>query len=295
MDENEVNMAQETIFVQTDPSFDIVLRSLNELNAQGRLQVTHIQTAAIDRIQSNKSHNNNRHLFGAQNNSCIQSFARTASAVARMCMLRATNVEERYWPKIGELSESRNKTKLIGQGQNQVRVDGNFPGNFVLATNKAAARSYYSKYDHLYPHFLIEDEVRSAAVNQEVSLPSMMLIINSNFTKVVEITTTFRATHRRRQVINRFHGYIHVACIVRSIKEQADGNGSDRKFTKLLRGLVENSDGLRASVNDNYFGSLSSATELKDFPDLFKELTFGEPANEEENEEDDVDDEEDED
>lgn len=279
-------MAQETIFVQTDPSFDIVLRSLNELNARRRLEVTHIQTAVIERIQSDKSHHDNRYLFGAQNNSCIQSFARTASAVARMCMLRATNVEEKHWPKIGALSASRNKNMLNGQGQNQVLG----VGKFVLATNEDAARWYYSKYDHLYPHYRIEEKVRSAAVNQEVSLPSMMLIISSNFTRVVEITTAFRATHRRRRVINRFHCYINVVCIVRSIKEQADENGSDGPFTQLLRGLVENSDGLRASVDDNYFEVLSSATKLEDFMHLFKNLNFVEPANEEGNGEDYVDD-----
>lgn len=159
-------------------------------------------------------------------------------------------------------------------------------GNFVLATNKAAARSYYSKYDHLYPHFLIEDEFRSAAVDQAVSLPSMMLIISSKFTRVVEITTTFRATHQRYQVINQFHGYINVVCIVRSIKEQADGNRSDGPFTQLLRGLVQNSDGRRASVDDNYFELLSSATELEDFMHLFENLNFVEPASEEGNEDD---------
>ena len=160
MVENKVNMAQETIFVQTDPSFDIVLRSLNELNAQERLEVTHIQTAVIERIQSDNSDDENIYLFGAQNNSCIQKFARTASAVVRMCMLRATNVEEEYWPKMGDRSGSRNKTTLNGQGQNQV-LDG--VENFILATNKDAAIWYYSKYDHLYPHFLIEEKVRSAA------------------------------------------------------------------------------------------------------------------------------------
>ena len=123
----------------------------------------------------------------------------------------------------------------------------------------------------------------------------MMLIISSNFTRVVEITTTFRATHERRQVINQFDGYINVVCIVRPIKTPAEGNGSDGRFTQLLKVLVENSDGPRASVDDKYFELLSSATELKDFMHLFENLNFVEPANEEGNEEDDVDDEEDED
>ena len=277
--ENEVNMAQEIIFVQTDPSFDIVLRSLNELNSQGRLQVTHHQTAVIPRIQSNNPHDDNRYLFGAENESCIQSFARTASAVARMCMLRATNVHEDHWPKIGALSESRNKATLQDPGQNQVPG-----GNFTLAQTRAEAKRYYSKYDHLYPHFLIEHELMSVGTNHEAFLPSMMLIIESNFTQVVEITTTFCAK-RLPRVINRFHGYIHVVCIVRSIDEGADV--TDEKFTKLLKGLVQgDSDGKRFSVKE-YFEVLSKATKKKDLklPDLFHNLSFDKPKEEEESEE----------
>ena len=278
--ENEVNMAQETIFVQTDPSFDIVLRSLNELNIQGRLQVKHQQTAVISRIQSNNPDNKNRYLFGEESESCIQAFARTATSVARMCMLRATNVNETYWPKMGARSGSRNKAVLNGQGQNQ--APGDF-GKFILAQTKAQAKRYYSKYDHLYPHFLIEHEFRSAGTNHEVFLPSMMLIIDSNFTQVVEITTTFRAKRLPRE-INLFHGYIHVVCIVRSIDEE----GADEKFTKLLKGLVEgDSDGNRFSVKKEYFEVLSKATKKKGLklPDLFHNLSFDKPKEKEESEE----------
>ena len=115
-------MAQETIFVQTDPSFDIVLRSLNELNSQGLLQVTHIQTAWIPRIESNIEDDANKHFFGPANEGCIQSFARSASSVARMCMLQATNVHQMHWPKTGNISDPRNKALLNGQGHNQLQM-----------------------------------------------------------------------------------------------------------------------------------------------------------------------------
>ncbi|CAH3155727.1 unnamed protein product [Porites evermanni] len=275
-------MAQKTIFVQTDPSFDIVLRSLNELNAQRRLQVTHHQTAVIPRIRSNNPHDDNRCLFGAENESCIQSFARTASAVARMCMLRATNVDEKHWPKIGALSESRNKATLHYQEQNQAHG-----GNFTLAQTPAQAKRYYSKYDHLYPHFLIEHEFRSVGANHEVFLPSMMLIIDSDFTQVVEITTTFRAK-RLPDVINLFQGYIHVVCIVRSINN-LEGK-SDEEFTQLLRRFVQgDSDGNRFSVKKEYFEVLSKATKKKGLklPDLFENLNICKLKKEEESEEED--------
>lgn len=274
-------MAQETIFVQTDPSFDIVLRSLNELNSQGLLQVTHIQTAWIPRIESNIEGDANKHFFGAANEGCIQSFARSASSVARMCMLQATNVHQMHWPETGNISGPRNKAILNGQGQNQLQMPNNV-GNFILANNAVGARRYYSKYDHLYPHFLIEDNLIPVGTNNPVFLPSMMLIINHNFTQVVEITTTFRA-ERRQEQINLFHCYIHVVCIVRKIKASTDGK-SDQKFTRLLRELI-NSVGSCTPVKVNYFEKLTKATEKKgpveDYPDLFENLNIAEPAKEE--------------
>ena len=179
-------------------------------------------------------------------------------------------------------SGSRNKELLNGQGENQA-PDG-FE-NFILAQTRDQARKYYSKYDHLYPHFLIEHEFRSVGANHEVFLPSMMLIIDSNFTQVVEITTTFCAK-RLPRVINRFHGYIHVVCIVRSIDEGADV--TDEKFTKLLKGLVQgDSDGKRFSVKKEYFEEISKATKKKGLklPDLFHNLSFDKPKEEEESEE----------
>ena len=169
-------MAQETIFVQTDPSFDIVLRSLNELNSQGLLQVKHIQTAWIPRIESNIEGDANKHFFGPANEGCIQSFARSASSVARMCMLQATNVHQMHWPETGNISGPRNKAILNGQGHNQLQMPNNV-GNFILANNAVGARRYYSKYDHLYLHFLIEDNLIPVGTNNSVFLPSIYIHI----------------------------------------------------------------------------------------------------------------------
>ena len=51
-------------------------------------------------------------------------------------------------------------------------------------------------------------------------MPSMMLIFRNNFTELIEITTTFDATRREK---HRFNSYVHVACIVREIREGEDG------------------------------------------------------------------------
>ena len=73
------------------------------------------------------------------------SFGRTASAVARMCMLSAVGIESKFLPKIGQFSSERNKEKM----KNMVFIKP----LFCLAGDKNKARYYWSKYDQLYPHF----------------------------------------------------------------------------------------------------------------------------------------------
>lgn len=106
---------QETIFVQTDPAFNLVLNSLNELRNQNRLVVTYFKTASIENIESNNKDEDGRFLFGRANESCVQMFARTASSVLRMCMLKATNVDAVFWPTISDhgLSEETWQTWLV--------------------------------------------------------------------------------------------------------------------------------------------------------------------------------------
>ena len=107
-------MDQETIFVQTDPAFNIVLQSLLELKNQDRLQLTHLQTASLEDIESNDGDENQRFKFGGKNGPSYANYAfgKTPSAVVRMCMLDAVGVSRSFWPKLGKYSDSRKKEKL---------------------------------------------------------------------------------------------------------------------------------------------------------------------------------------
>lgn len=223
-------MNQETIFVQTDPAFNVVLQSLKELRDQNRLQVTYFKTASLKDIESDDDDEDRRFMFGGELEACTNSkFGQTASAVIRMCMLEAASVKRGFWPRASPNTNRRNKAKLQPVVVRQAQPP------FCLANNKNAARLYWSKYDQLYPHFRIEHEVSQVALNTQVSMPSMMLIFRANFTEVVEITTTFTATPREEQ---QFGSYIHVACIVRKITESTEER-ADGEFTKQLKKMME--------------------------------------------------------
>ena len=239
-------MNEETIFVQTDPAFNVVLQSLRELGNQRRLEVTHFQTASLESIESS----NEAGKFGGQHkNRANAAFGQTAYAVVRMCMLEAVGVPRSEWPKLSGNTDSRNRAKL----QHQV-IRGPL---FNLAIVRDVAEHYWSKYDHIYPHFWIENKVRQVAINRQVSMPSMMLIFRRNFTEVVEITTTFTATPRGDQ---RFDSHIFVICMVRKITAESSVERPDGECTKVLKKLMK-----PVHISDAYYTKMK---ELKEGDDL---------------------------
>ena len=254
-------MNQEFIFVQTDPAFNIVLKCLKELGDQHRLQVTHYQLADLRDIESNDANEGRRFMFGGKTLPASHAFGRTASAIVRMCMLEAAGVPRKLWPKPGGNADRRNKEKL----HNPL---GHQPRGFCLAPTKKIATHYLSKYDQLYPHFRIEDEVDEVDLNTQISIPSMMLIFRGNFTEVVEITTTFKATARGNQ---QFESYIHVICIVRKIEPTEEGN--DGRFTRQLKELM-----VPVEVQEEYFEDMTKVKEqegLQQVHDAFAKLKVG--------------------
>ena len=232
-------MEGETIFVQTDSAFRVALEATREL--RNRLQPTRCQTAVITDIESNHQRDDQRFVFD------FVSFGRTASAVVRMCMLEAVGVSRTFWPKIGSYSHSRNKNKL----EKEV-LRGPL---FSLANDRNTARHYWSQYDRLYPHFLIEDAVSGLDINQQKSMPSIMLILRNNFTKMIEIITTFTA---RRRAEHRFESRVHVTCIVREIQE-----GEDGPYTIRLKELMQ-----PLNISVEYFDRVMEIRSVEDAKNL---------------------------
>lgn len=78
-------MEGETVFVQTDPTFKVVLAVSKELKNQNRSHVTSCQTACIKDIESNDEREDHRLVFGGKRAASMDfaSFGQTASAVDR--------------------------------------------------------------------------------------------------------------------------------------------------------------------------------------------------------------------
>ena len=269
-------MAGETIFVQTDPAFNVVLRALVELRRDGRLEVTHCQRASIEDIESNDEQEDHRLRFGGQNapSMACENFGRTASAVLRMCMLKAAGINRAWWPQIGRTSNTRNQAKL----QLEVLINP----LFSLAGDRCTARHYWSKYDQLYPHFRIQHTMQSLNINVEGSMPSMMLIFRNNWTEVIEINTTFTAWPREE---HRFNSKVSVTCIVRKILE-----GEDRPHTASLKELMQ-----PFNIPDEYFKEVMNLKNEDDARKLkilqgYKDDENSEEGKEEDSEEDSTDD-----
>ena len=197
----------ETIFLQTDTAFNAVLLAIKELGDKKRLHVKHCQRAWIQGIESNDKDDNKKDVFGGERAKTkdVFHFSQTASAVVRMCMLEAVGIHQDLIPRIGEFSHKRNCNKM----EKEVLIEP----LFCLAEDKEKARYYWSKYDQLYPHFRIQEEVGQAKTEKkEAKMPSMMLIFSNDIKRVIEITTTFTAKPEQHF---KFKSYVNVTCIVR--------------------------------------------------------------------------------
>lgn len=238
---------KETIFLQTDPAFNSVLLAISELRDKNRFQVINCQTAWICLIESDDPERKNR--FGGKKAVTMSnvSFGRTASAVARMCMLRAVGIKSEFWPTIGKRTRKRNGKKI----KKMVFIKP----LFRLAIDRNKARYYWSKYDQLYPHFLIEDEVRRTKTKSGLaSMPRMMLIFRNDFSRVIEITTSFYAKPGKGRT---FNSSVSVTCIVRDIKKGCSGDGP---HTSYLRWLMQPAD-----IPDKYFEKVNEIIKTKHY------------------------------
>ena len=201
----------ETIFLQTDTAFNAVLLAIKELGDKKRLHVKHCQRAWIKGIESNDKDDNKKDVFGGESATTkgVFHFSQTASAVVRMCMLEAVGIHQDLIPRIREFSHKRNCNKM----EKEVLIEP----LFCLAEDKQKASYYWSKYDQLYPHFRIQEEVGQAKTEKkEAKMPSMMLIFLNDIKRVIEITTTFTAKPKQHC---KFKSYVNVTCIVRDISE----------------------------------------------------------------------------
>ena len=189
-----------------------------------------MQAVEIYNIKSNDEDDMCRLKFGGRrahiDGTRTQCFARTATSVLRMCMLRSANVPKEYYPKLGIYSKRRNVEGMRYNHWSHPRYT--LGQEFVLTTNRERAREYYSHYDHLFPHFRIEDQLLKAQPNQLVFIPeTMMVIFRENFSEIIVFTTNFQVRYRpnyqqniygsRYDIGGRYESFAHVNCQVMRI------------------------------------------------------------------------------
>jgi hypothetical protein len=207
-------MEGDLIIANIDPLFRIAQDALEELDEQKRLEVLASQRSWLHAIQSNVSGDDNIFKFG-------QAFGRTISVVFRMVMLRAVQIKETSWPTLGELTPSRNKESL----RFAVSPQGSVPFKLLGEEDdtKETAKVYYGKYDHAFPHHLLESELPKNK-GKMVNLGNKMLIFRDDFSEVIEIITEAHAAmHPPDWEAFEFDSYVEVKCIQKIIKPGDDG------------------------------------------------------------------------
>lgn len=156
-------MEGDIIFVNIDPNYNFALEKLNSLGTT----VTNEQTSKLEVVQSDSLDNGSIFAFGGKLGSKktpkqrASAFGRTASVVFRMVMLKAVQIDEAHWPKVGKRTMERNRSAMEFQVTRS--PDGNafmlLGNNDNVNNRKCIARKYWGQYDRVFPHFLIEDEV----------------------------------------------------------------------------------------------------------------------------------------
>ena len=253
-------MPGDRIFVNINPHYSLVKEQLSLLDTV----VTNHQTCKLDAVQSNAEDDDSILAFGGSLNKTkrtsgqrASAFGRTASAVFRMVMLEAVQIPRTYWPKLNKRSTTRNKNALEFT-RSKDENDKPYPLFKLLNPNnntKKNARKYWSHYDEMFPHFLIEDEVLEHK-GIKVLFKNTMIILRESTRQVIEITTEANATMYPPLELGwkkgEFDCKVEVSCTCQKIIKS-------KKNDKILNDLREQVNAPRSSEHDR---SRSSVLEL---------------------------------
>ena len=213
------------IFLQTDPTFNLILLAMRQLRDNGRVCVdrTTSQRAYITRIERGvEGANDNRYRW-----SRLYDFVRTAGVCFRMTMLAATNIPQDAWPRMQSFPQNTRESNM-GHDPD--------PMPFQLAGTEDDARRYWSKYDQLYPHAIITKKYEETEEGASVPLNSMMVIFRNDFKEMIEITTTVRLTKGAANA-GEYNASVYVLCVRREIDPGNDENTlAFQQLQELCRG-----------------------------------------------------------
>ena len=227
------------IFVNTDFNYTLASQKLLSTN------VTHRQSSTLEVVQSNSKGNGSIFAFGGilgygktQNQRAL-AFGRTASAVFRMVMLQAVQINERHWPNLGKRTMRRNKPAIrfeVTQSPNRDNSEFKLLRN--VNNTRKIAHEYWSRYDKMFPHFFIQNEVLKNIGKEVVFKNTMLILRNSEEVKlVIEITTeacaTMYPTTELGWKTGEFDSHVKVSCTCKEIVD----NNNNRKILDKFRTL----------------------------------------------------------
>ena len=218
-------MEGDRIFVNVDPPYDYVQNKLRRIDT-----VINHQTCKLNAVQSNAKNENSKLAFGGNLTETNRTpeyraseFGRTASAVFRMVMLRAVQIPEHLWPNIAKRTKKRNKAAM----KFEVKTEGNNAAFQLPNYNtKENARECWSRYDQVFPHSLIENEVLKHK-GRKVLFENTMFILRESAPQVIEITTKAYATMYPRSPGWRkgeFDCNVEVSCTCKQINDEDEEN-----------------------------------------------------------------------
>ena len=222
-------MEGDRIFVNVDPPYDYVQNKLKKIDPV--IRETNHQTCKLNAVQSNAKDDHNKLVFGGSLNKKkkrtagqrASAFGKTASAVFRMVMLKAVQIPEDLWPKFGDPAMSRNKNGMAFE----VTDRNNRPFQLLNGNHtKENARECWSRYDQVFPHFLIENEVLKHK-GRKVLFENTMFILRESAPQVIEITTKAYATMYPRSPGWRkgeFDCNVEVSCTCKQINDEDEEN-----------------------------------------------------------------------
>ncbi|CAH1270452.1 Hypp4341 [Branchiostoma lanceolatum] len=270
-------------FVKVDPSFQVVLHAMSELQANKRMRP--VCTVMVGNTGLRSASNNGE--FGGLNG-----FSRTLGSVLRAFMLRSTHLEGLHDPRFSESREFNLDLNLaadaVPSGYARDASPSNVPPDHLqLVHDVAQAQEISANFDRLYPHFTIENRLAAVPLQTWVDFrQGMMAIVEVQSGVIVRLHTihaTVRARHmgpapmqeghrgpnRRRLFECPNPNVVRTTSEVRGL-QPGQSAGMFPKFNRLMEIIYEHLDIMEGHQDDDIVGLLANLSideEVQDSSD----------------------------
>ena len=162
-----------TYFVKTDPTFNIILRWLDEEWKQQRLRLTGYSKAQLSGISSQDGTNTWTRMYD---------FTRTVAVVIRLMMLKATDLIRLCNPEISDGVRNNNEHRILLPSPRPDNVPIN-KGNH-LAADQGEAQLLTASFDMMYTHLHLENKVNTMRVGESKDFTDQMIVVDKQLNMV---------------------------------------------------------------------------------------------------------------